>query len=208
MLSPEKLAEFEHLLDNEDSDIQIAVGYAEPGYTFSGEQKGVAMANWNRYEQAFLTWLESRYAIEWGDEWATCEDCDKVFRTQPSGHGWTMYGTLDARGCTCGDCLKKDPEAYLKNFEGKTRRAASVDVNPGEHGYLRVNPEGRSYQHGLHPGMDDNPVVIAKHLEDLGVERFLFVLDAGSQFDVTFLLFIHESEKDHLDAIKAALGFK
>src|SRR5678816_1797897 len=28
------------------------------------------------------------YAVEWSDEWSTCDDCGKAVRTSPDSYGW------------------------------------------------------------------------------------------------------------------------
>ncbi len=77
--------------------LDSAHDYAEPGYS-TGEL-GILFSNWN--DEGFWDRLENKYVvvcqfmprlakvaehagyeIEWSDEWDTCSDCCKAFRTQ------------------------------------------------------------------------------------------------------------------------------
>lgn len=57
---------------------------------------------------------------EWQDEWAECESCDGIFRTEPDSYGWRPQGTyIESRrryqsfysgieGTLCLDCLEEE----------------------------------------------------------------------------------------------------
>lgn len=111
-------------------EIKWASGYAEPGYPAC---EAVLLSNWNdesRYvkgpwRDGLSKWVvlddtASRLAdslskldgveIDWCDEYAVCEECDKAFRTTADSHSWTMYGAWNGDGYSCGDCIKNDPD--------------------------------------------------------------------------------------------------
>lgn len=66
--------------ESEIDDLQWVSEYAEPGYT--QPQKGILFANWNYFHCGIDTLLENYgFAIEWNDEWSTCEECNRAVRT-------------------------------------------------------------------------------------------------------------------------------
>jgi hypothetical protein len=85
----------------------------------------------------------------------------------------------------------------LEEYEGECRKALSPDlgIDPTEHGYKLVLDD---LENGFHYGMDADPKVIAKEMENLGVSRFLFAIKSNSQFYTTFQLYVHEDELDNL----------
>lgn len=97
--------------------------------------------------------------------------------------------------------------AFLEELEGEENKALTFDnIDPAEHGYKKLEEE---FQHGLYGGQDASPKKIAKACRKLGCTRFLFVIDDVGQFDLSFALWIHESEYDKVTAAKLdALGTK
>ena len=78
--------------------------YSEPGYD---AESTVLFADWNsegkwnqensKYDKTskllpLLCELAEKvgFAIEWSDEWETCQDCQGAFRTSADSYGWTM----------------------------------------------------------------------------------------------------------------------
>ena len=89
----------------EIDNMGYAPGYAERGY--EQPKRGVLLANWNRFPRDFDRVLErAGYAVEWRDEWTTCDDCGKAFRTQPDSYVWTPSGEYCERcsGDVCNAC--------------------------------------------------------------------------------------------------------
>ena len=82
-------------------------GYAEPGYDDS--KKGILFANWNVFPRGLDNILErAGYAIEWSDEWDTCQDCNKAVRLVPDSHGWTPSYVFTTNGdFLCTACAKE-----------------------------------------------------------------------------------------------------
>jgi hypothetical protein len=86
----------------------FAKEYAEPGY--SQPDKAILFANWNYFPRGIDTILENYgFAIEWSDEWSTCEDCGKAVRTNPDCWDWKPSFAL-VGDCTllCLDCKAKN----------------------------------------------------------------------------------------------------
>lgn len=193
-------------------NVQIHVGYAEPGYDSDAV---VALGNWNnctRYdrdkrESVTVDSLPSRLAkalermgveLEWDDEWTQCADCGKLVRTQANSYGWTQSYWDSDDGAVCHECLKADPSAYLESLEGNASSADTMSFDLTEHGYEQVETD---LEHGFHSGQDASPTVIAESLAKRGVTRFIFQIDDVGQFDISFSLYVHE---DDLDAYNGA----
>jgi hypothetical protein len=192
--------------------ITTAPGYAEPGY--DDPPSGiVAFGDWNtitRYDEATRTfivlddtpgWLAKKLeeigvALEWEDEWATCEHCGKAVRTQADSYGWQKsYWEPSCGGCECMDCL--DPAEVLEELEGKEKNCLTISsIDPADHGYIRLEDR---FEHGWHRGQDASPKLIAKALKDQGINRFLFTLDSTGQFDINFSVWVHQDEHGKLD---------
>lgn len=171
--------------------IAYASDYAEPGYTAG--KAGVLTGNWNEFSQRAYDLLEKAgYSCEWEDEWTTCEECGKLFRTSGDSYGWTMYGSVDDNGCICGDCIKSDPTAYLETLEDNPRRAITIDgVDPTEHGYTKHNG---TFETGWYPGQNDDPREILDALKAEGKTGILFAVAGVGQFDLHFTAWYKESE--------------
>lgn len=104
-----------HTLSNRLEEIKLYSHYSEKGY----EENGVVIAtgNWNtignvpnsrlelpkRLERIFT---KLGVEIEWSDEWASCDDCNGLFRTQPDCFDWTPSYTvnLDKGEKLCRHC--------------------------------------------------------------------------------------------------------
>lgn len=184
-------------------------GVVEPGYK---DHAIVATGNWNDISKtkhhdsdgimprlgAVLEKLGVE--LEWSDEWDTCNECSKLFRTSPDSYGWQRsFAEVDG-SILCVECLADDPAEYLRSLEGETKRCNSIKaINPAKHGYVLVED---SFENGFHPGQDADPKVIGKALGAQGIERFLFNLDSTGQFDVRFSVYVHEEEADKLDREK------
>lgn len=185
------------------NEITIAPGYCEPGYN---ERGAVVFGNWNpvcgfdvpREVQAkdpikvLADRLEKGGAhLEWSDEWATCSDCGKAFRTSPDSYGWQQSFAVVNDEMVCAECIKKDPADYLESLEGNCKTALTFDLDISKHGYTLLQDK---FDHGFHRGQDADPKLIAKELESKGVKRYLFKLDSTGQFDFRFSVWVHDDE--------------
>ena len=103
------LEQLERAARSEVENLGFAGSYAEPGY--EQPRKAVLFADWNKLPRNFDRVLEKAgYAVEWSDEWSTCNDCNRAVRTQPDGYCWTPgYREVDG-DFLCLDCAKKAAE--------------------------------------------------------------------------------------------------
>jgi len=185
-------------------------GYAEPGY--DDPASGViAFGKWNnvsRYDGhefhtidtapgRVATLLEKLgVELDWSDEWAICDGCHKAVRTQANSYRWqASYASTD-EGIVCHECLKADPTDYLQSLEGSSDRCVTIDIDLEAHGYKLLSDD---YQNGLYGGQSDRPELIAEALREQGVNRFIFNLDSTGQFDMSFSVYVHESEIGLID---------
>lgn len=187
----------------------------EPGYQSSKAVadpeafKGYLTANWNHIDKELGDWLEESDAYEsgfWSDEWIDCIECGGLVRITGDSYSWRMYGKSTEDGTVCGDCLKKDIPAYLEELEGQSRTGITIDIDPAQHGYVKVNTS--SFENGWHPGQTDDPKAMSKTLMLNGIHRFLWDISGVGQFDVSFDLYIHEEIKDELEKVRKLLGLE
>ena len=198
-------------------EIQLYSNYGEPGYT-DPECGVIATGNWN----TITKWKEetnqfdtidatiSRVSklfeklgveMEWSDEWTDCHDCSALVRTSPDSYCWRPSYVIYDGGLYCLECL--DGAEHLLNLEGNDQNCNVLEsVDPKEHGYLLIEDD---FQHGMHYGMDAAPPNIAKVLRKVGVNRFLFNQEEQSQFYIAFSVWLHEDEKELLEAAKHAI---
>lgn len=110
--------------DSEIDNLGWADGYAEPGYQNEQPKRGVLFANWNVFPRGLDTILErAGYAVEWSDEWSTCDDCNKAVRTQPNGYDWKPEydvkaierGEMICTGCADEDASDEDEDEVSDN---------------------------------------------------------------------------------------------
>jgi hypothetical protein len=177
-------------------DIQLYFeGYAEPGYS-DPECGIIALANWNHYEREARLLEALGVEIEWSDEWAMCDDCNKLVRTSPDSYCWMRsYWMDDDCYIQCEECIDKDPEAYIEWCEGDPLKAITIQLDLEEHGYKMLEGD---FQRGFHEHQDDDPREIAKSLEEKGVDRYVFTLDSVGQFDADFSIWVHKSQFDKI----------
>lgn len=167
-------------------------GYAEPGYY--SETGIVASGSWNgeltsRLEKIFET---MGIDVIWSESWEPCSDCYALVRTQPDHYGWLpAYMWIDGEYVCC-DCVAKHADDFLQKLEDNPDNALTLrNVDPCEHGYRKLD---EVYENGFHTGQTDDPRNIAKELRDKGISRFLFRITESGQFDIRFVVYVHEDE--------------
>ena len=207
--------------DTQVSDYGIdswAFEYAEPGY--KTPESGILFGNWNdkdRYDPDTKTRIKvsdlpsrfakiaeyAGYAIEWSDEWITCENCNKAIRTSPDCYSWTpSYVLLRECSVVCLECLDNVIEDYLSEMIGESNRVIPENVarhiDFEAHGFTQVNEE--AYESGFHPGQEDTGPKVIKTLTASGVitddTEWLFVQDEQSQFYIRFSLWIRKVDHE------------
>jgi hypothetical protein len=179
--------------ESEIENLGWAPGYAEPGYT--DPAKGILTANWNYFPSDVTDILErAGYAIEWSDEWSTCENCGKLVRTSADNYSWQpSYVILNDCEMFCVDCLSSDAAAYLESLEDNPRTALNIaSINPADYGYVMLEDR---FESGWHPGQTDNPKQIYARLSDAGHSRILFRIDEVSQFYTVFSVWKHQDAR-------------
>jgi hypothetical protein len=167
-------------------DMNFADGYAEPGYT--DPDKAVLFANWNYFPRGIDSILESYgYAIEWSDEWAVCEGCNKAVRTSPAFYRWQpSYALVNDCEIICSDCLAKDAGDYMESLENDAHRALNIPaIDPAKYGYIKLEGD---FESGF-----DNPETIFNRLTAQH-PRLLFRVDGVGQFDLGFSVWSHPKE--------------
>ncbi len=185
-------------------------GYAEPGYdgevVVTGDFNNIDKWDAEGRTHETIDKTPGRVAdllekigveVEWSDEWAACDGCQKLVRTQADSYAWQrsyfeddMFG--DEGYIVCHECVKDDPTSYLEYLDGQDNQCMTIDVDLEEHGYHRIDED---YQNGLYGGQASDPKIIAKALREQGIEHFIFTLDSVGQFDMSFSVWVHEDEE-------------
>lgn len=195
-----------------------APDYAEPGYSIPEGSKGILFANWNEksnYDENYNRLPSSKadklmprleaiaeragYEIEWLDEWSTCSDCYKAFRTNADSNGWLpCYVWIGECDMVCHQCLLDNSsllDEYLENeLIGNANKAITIDGIANslpELGWRKVEID---YETGLHQGMNDKPQDIAAKLEKSGIDRYIFEVSDASQFYITWQVWVEEKD--------------
>lgn len=184
---------------------------------------GLALANWNNKTR----WIEATknteilddtperiaklleklgVGIDWSDEYDICNYCNNAVRITHDSYSWQPQYILTEDGFVCNDCCDKDEniiKEHLETLEGDYKTAFNnYYFYPEEYGYklLEIEP----FQNGFYPGQDASPKLIADILEQVGVSRYLFSITNVGQFDMDFVVYIHESQSSKYDdALKA-----
>lgn len=181
-------------------------GYAEPGYH---DADVIVTGNFDpigRWEEVPVRWAEKDDApkrvadllgrigveVEWCDEWAACDWCHKLVRTEPDSHHWKPSFWRHPLGLYCHECVKSDPDAYLRSIEGRETIADTLGVDLPKLGYVCVLDD-RIY--GLHQDGMVRPKQIADALRSKGITRFVFRLDEVAPTSCTYSVFVHETQR-------------
>lgn len=173
------------------NEIEYAEGYSEPGY--EEPKSGILLANWNRYPNRLTDILEKLgYSIEWSDEWARCQECNKIIRISPDSYSWRRYYIIYDGSETCADCVKEDLDTYESYLLNNPNKADTFDVDWEARGFSKFNKD--CYENGFHPHQNDNPKEIVKKLpKNLD---YVFAIPSVGQFDVMFDLWIREKKEE------------
>ena len=191
-------------------DISFANEYAEPGYK---TEVGIVFGNWNtvgeydkiKKERIDLPIgnLPKRLAkiferlgfeVEWSDEWSTCYDCGKAFRTSGDSYFWKpSYAILHECDLLCKDCIEESPDDYIEELTNDPKRCMTFDIDLSKFGFELYNE--KSYESGWHPDQTDSPEKVWKELRTKGFD-VIFVLDENSQFYSTWSAWVKKLESD------------
>lgn len=197
----------------------MAIGYAEPGY--GTDTDVIVFGNWNpkrfpRGDEAPLLKTENlgpRLALaiehaggitEWLDEWTTCSDCYRAFRTSGDSYGWTMHGTFLESACeyVCADCMRTDIARYIDegDYIDNPRTAITwcTKLELESLGWSRYAPgDPKEYESGWHEGQDDDPTrILAEIQREIPDASVVFHIDDVGQFDIRFSAFFRVEDDD------------
>jgi hypothetical protein len=196
---------FDELLGS--GDLDKAYGYAEPGYKLTRKQKSILFANWNEdrehnyvtsrirtlilpsfpniEEKEILDCIERHYAIEWSDEWTTCDDCNEAVRTEGDCYSWkTSYVIQNECELYCLACA--DFEAVLPEYINNPEKAWLYDAKYlDEAGFT---PLGNEDFHGGIREYSEDPRAIYERLKNPGID-LVFFIDGVEQFGVEVKVF-------------------
>lgn len=185
------LRQLESAARSEVDNMGFAPGYAEPGY--EDPKHCVLFANWNCLPRELGDILErAGYAVEWSDEWSTCDECGKAVRTSPDSYSWERAYTMpDEYTILCRECT--DWQEHCRSCEDQSDRAVTSDVDPAEYGYERLS-RAAEFENGFHPGQTDDPKAILAKLHSEGKHGILFRVSSVGQFDVSFETWIRKAK--------------
>jgi hypothetical protein len=176
--------------------MDYAPGYSEPGY--DDPTKGVLLADWNVFPRGLDRVLErAGYAIEWADDWSRCDECYKLVRTSADSYGWRKsFYMPDDCSIVCAACVSKDPTEYVEEYLlNNSDTADTFDIDLAEYGFTRFN--ALHYENGWHPGQNDTPAEVVKHLPE-GYD-YVFTVPSVGQFDVQFDVWIRPTDYERED---------
>lgn len=136
--------------------IVVAPGVAEAGC----DDEIIVLGNWNtiqKRDEVTRKWVEHSQVMrqieealnkkgivtEWGDEWAFCGECGKVFRTEADCFSWSpSFVFMEHDEIVCRLCLKDKPslvEDYLDFISGKPTKYIYFDfINPVDFNYVKL----------------------------------------------------------------------
>jgi hypothetical protein len=133
---------------------------------------------------------------EWGfsDEYGTCDNCHKALRTSPDSYGWTPDYVEISDGRYCLECTDVDEvlEEYCRKRKGIPYQIEKKAMSEGT-----IILMGKTWDNGLHSGMNDDPKKIAKALKAMGLTEWWWHLEP-SQFYVEFKILLRQDAIDIL----------
>lgn len=160
------------------------------------------VADWNDVPQKMTDYIESVIDIHWSDEVARCDNCGGAILTSPCYYGdlpewvWMDYEIF------CKDCVLKDEniqKEIIETYVNQTDKAIMpwfFDIIE-KTGFVCYSPDEycERFETGFHPGQNDNPVDIAKDIEEnLPNHDYIFKIDSAGQFDIYWSVFIKKRE--------------
>lgn len=181
--------------DKNGIQIDVAEDYAEPGYKKDKPKQPILLANWNRVQDldsALNDKIEKQFNIEWCDEWATCGDCQKIVRTSGDSYSWKAYYHCDENGFVCGDCVKKNPEDYIKSLVNNPSKADTLDISLEDQGFEELEEK---YANGWYGRNDSPKEILAKLQAKFPGGEFVFGNVEASQFETRFKIYKREVEE-------------
>lgn len=188
---------------NNIENIQFYTGYAEPGYE---KEAFVCVGDWNtvtRYDrktntQLIISDIPQRISealdmlkieTEWNDEWAVCNDCDLIVRTQPDSYSWHPSYIEHNGELICADCFRESPGNFMWRIEDKHL----VLQLPFEYDFSKEYEKHKEIQL---PDQNPDPSAWMKEihaeLKEKDIRRY-FVQQVGTYAD-TFICWVNKED--------------
>ena len=183
--------------------------YAEGGYELQKGKICVLFGDWNtgrsvkdmldmcnipyteKRENALARELEKKFELEWEDEWASCSNCGKYVRTNPTSWNWTPSYALTECDITCRLCVKDVMEDILKEFINNPAKAWQLNESFLEDEGFTLLDE--IYENGH--GSNDVPEPILKKLQEKYKDSdFIFCIHSTGMLNVQFKVFMKARE--------------
>ena len=99
-------AGWEKTAQSEIENLMWADHYSETG--MQDHKKSILLANWNYFPTVIQGILERYgYAVEWSDQWTTCDDCQGLVKLHPDCYGWEPSFKVSENGneLLCHGCV-------------------------------------------------------------------------------------------------------
>lgn len=159
-------------------------------------------ANWNDVPSKMTDYIESLVDTHWNDEIARCDCCGGAILTSPSYYGDLPEWVLMDCEILCKDCILNDEslqDEIIETYKNQTDKAIMpwfFDIIEKQ-GYVCYSPDEycQRFETGFHPGQNDDPVDIAKDIEEnLPGYNYIFKIDSAGQFDIRWSVFIKKNQ--------------
>lgn len=196
------------VLNNIDN-IGWAHDTCEPGYD---PGNGMFFADWNKRRTGDDTMarlhdiLETLgYSCHWYDEWSTCGDCGKAFRTQADCWTWQpSFVIMNECELVCLDCIEDDPEPYLDQCARNGEAMNLARLWPSDHGWYLPSDEDEDAIDTFKPGMyrwsdNDYEKHVQAYRDKYGDDNVLVEVVEPRQFDATIRVWLRKEDDDDDD---------
>lgn len=171
-------------------------------------EKQVIVADWNRVDKAFTSYIENFFEIDWEDESTTCSHCYLHIHTTPSYYGDDMRHINTEDGPLCKTCALANSDWIFDDFAFESQYPpiyhkaipAWLKCKTEENGFTPFQSANTAckdiFESGFHYGQTDTPEKVCKLVTELlGNREMVFCIDSSGQFDVHFSVYIKKVEE-------------
>lgn len=149
--------------------------------------------------------LDGLQNIGWGfgDEWAKCDECDKLIRTSPDSYSFKPdYWLSDKLGILCGDCVRNNHALeYAQSLINNAKKANTV-LSSDDLENLDFTLIEKDFEDGWYDRHDSPEEILNTALEKHPEGAFLFSISGVGQFATQFELWgadIEEKDEEEDD---------